>query len=192
MIKRVCVYCASSSKAAAIYKSEAYRLGEILAKEGIACNYGGGSIGLMGELARSMIKNGGEITGIIPKFMVDKGWGNPNVKQIEVETMHERKERMVSDVDAAIALPGGCGTLEELMEVITWKQLSLFNKPIIILNINHYFDPLLELLQKAINEDFMREEHLKMWNCIDSVENILYTIQNAHQWENDAINIAAI
>ena len=178
MIKRVCVYCASSSKAAAIYKSEAYRLG--------------GSIGLMGELARSMIKNGGEITGIIPKFMVDKGWGNPNVKQIEVETMHERKERMVSDVDAAIALPGGCGTLEELMEVITWKQLSLFNKPIIILNINHYFDPLLELLQKAINENFMREEHLKMWNCIDSVENVLYTIQNAHQWENDAINIAAI
>ncbi len=192
MIKRVCVYCASSSKAAAIYKSEAYRLGEILAKEGIACNYGGGSIGLMGELASSMIKNGGEITGIIPKFMVDKGWGNPNVKQIEVETMHERKERMVSDVDAAIALPGGCGTLEELMEVITWKQLSLFNKPIIILNINHYFDPLLELLQKAINENFMREEHLKMWNCIDSVENVLYTIQNAHQWENDAINIAAI
>lgn len=192
MIKRVCVYCASSSKAAAIYKSEAYRLGEILAKEGIACNSGGGSIGLMGELARSMIKNGGEITGIIPKFMVDKGWGNPNVKQIEVETMHERKERMVSDVDAAIALPGGCGTLEELMEVITWKQLSLFNKPIIILNINHYFDPLLELLQKAINENFMREEHLKMWNCIDSVENVLYTIQNAHQWENDAINIAAI
>lgn len=124
--------------------------------------------------------------------MVDKGWGNPNVKQIEVETMHERKERMVSDVDAAIALPGGCGTLEELMEVITWKQLSLFNKPIIILNINHYFDPLLEMLQKAINENFMREEHLKMWNCIDSVENVLYTIQNAHQWENDAINIAAI
>ena len=162
MIKRVCVYCASSSKAAAIYKSEAYRLGEILAKEGIACNYGGGSIGLMGELAKSMIKNGGKITGIIPKFMVDKGWGNPNVKQIEVETMHERKQRMVSDVDAAIALPGGCGTFEELMEVITWKQLSLFNKPIIILNINHYFDPLLDMLQKAINEDFMREEHLKM------------------------------
>ena len=82
MIKRVCVYCASSSKAANIYKKEAFRLGEILSNEGIACNYGGGSIGLMGELAQSMIKNGGEITGIIPKFMVEKGWGNPNVKQI--------------------------------------------------------------------------------------------------------------
>lgn len=192
MIKRVCVYCASSSKAANIYKKEAFRLGEILSNEGIACNYGGGSIGLMGELAQSMIKNGGEITGIIPKFMVEKGWGNPNVKQIEVETMHERKQRMIRDVDAAIALPGGCGTLEELMEIITWKQLSIFNKPIIILNIDNYFSPLLEMLQKAVNENFMREEHLKMWNCINSVEEVLHTIKNAHQWDNNAINIAAI
>ena len=192
MIKRVCVYCASSSKAANIYKKEAFRLGEILSNEGIACNYGGGSIGLMGELAQSMIKNGGEITGIIPKFMVEKGWGNPNVKQIEVETMHERKQRMIRDVDAAIALPGGCGTLEELMEIITWKQLSIFNQPIIILNIDNYFSPLLEMLQKAVNENFMREEHLKMWNCINSVEEVLHTIKNAHQWDNNAINIAAI
>lgn len=192
MIKRVCVYCASSSKAAEIYKKEAYRLGEILSQKGIACNYGGGSIGLMGELSKAMIRNGGEITGIIPKFMVEKGWGNPEVRQIEVETMHIRKERMVYDVDAAIALPGGCGTLEELMEIITWKQLSLFNKPIIILNINHYFDPLLEMLGKAIHENFMREEHQNMWNCVTSVEEIIDTIQNAHHWDNDAINIAAI
>lgn len=192
MIKRVCVYCASSSKVDSIYKKEAFLLGSILSKEGIACNYGGGSVGLMGELADAMCKNSGEITGIIPKFMVEKGWGNPNIKQIEVDTMHERKQRMIKDVDAAIALPGGCGTLEELMEIITWKQLSIFNKPIIILNVNHYFDPLIEMLEKAISENFMREEHKKMWVCVSSAEEVIKNIKNAPHWDDEAINFAAI
>lgn len=192
MIKKVCVYCASSTQIAACYKKEAYKLGEILSQHKIHCFYGGGSVGLMGELSKSMVENGGEITGVIPQFMVDEGWNNAAVKQIVVDTMHERKRLMIENVDAAIAMPGGCGTFEELLEVITWKQLGIFTKPIIILNINHYFDPLLELFQKAVDEKFMRNEHLQIWSVAEHAEDVLQAIEAAPKWGNDAIGFAAL
>ncbi|MCQ2230721.1 MAG: TIGR00730 family Rossman fold protein [Paludibacteraceae bacterium] len=183
MTKRVCVYCASSSQVDDKYKMAARRLGEILSENNIGCNYGGGAIGLMGELAQSMVDHHGDITGIIPRFMVERGWDNPLVKEIETPDMHSRKERMVQDVDAAIALPGGCGTLEELLEIITWKQLGLFLKPIIILNVDHYFDPLVAMLDKCVEENFMSEQLKKTWTVVSSAEEVLPAIQQAHGWE---------
>lgn len=183
MTKRVCVYCASSSQVDDKYKMAARRLGEILSENNIGCNYGGGAIGLMGELAQSMVDHHRDITGIIPRFMVERGWDNPLVKEIETPDMHSRKERMVQDVDAAIALPGGCGTLEELLEIITWKQLGLFLKPIIILNVDHYFDPLVAMLDKCVEENFMSEQLKKTWTVVSSAEEVLPAIQQAHGWE---------
>ena len=191
-MRKVCVYCASSTQVAACYKTEAYRLGEIFAGNSIHCLYGGGSVGLMGELSKAMLKNGGMITGVIPQFMVDQGWGNESVEQIVVSTMHERKRLMLEDVDAAIALPGGCGTLEELLEVITWKQLGIFVKPVVILNVNHYFDPLLEMLNKAVDEKFMRSEHLRIWSVVKHAEEVLPAIGQAPEWRKDAIGMAAL
>lgn len=182
MTKRVCVYCASSSQVDKRYKEEARKLGEILSDNGIACNYGGGAVGLMGELARSMNEHKGEITGIIPHFMVERGWDNPDVTEIETSDMHSRKRRMTQDVDAVVALPGGCGTLEELMEIITWKQLGLFLKPIIIVNINHFFDPLLSMLDHCVEERFMSGELKNTWTVVDSAAGVLEAIQTGQNW----------
>lgn len=193
MIKRVCVYCASSSQVDEKYKQAARRLGEILSEKGIGCNYGGGAIGLMGELAKSMVKHQGDITGIIPHFMVERGWDNPAVVEVETDSMHTRKERMAQNVDAAIALPGGCGTLEELMEIITWKQLGLFLKPIIILNTDHFFDPLLAMLDKCVEENFMSEQLKKTWTVVNTAEEVIPAIQNAYGWEeNDSHKYASL
>jgi uncharacterized protein (TIGR00730 family) len=192
MIKKVCVYGASSTQIDSSYKKEAFRLGEILADREIHCLYGGGSVGLMGELATAMKNNHGYITGIIPRFMVERGWGNDRVEQIIVETMHERKRLMLEDVDAAIALPGGCGTLEELLEVITWKQLGLFIKPIVILNVNGYYDPLFSMMGKAIDERFMREEHARIWNVATQADEVLPAVLSSPLWGKDAISMAAL
>jgi uncharacterized protein (TIGR00730 family) len=124
--------------------------------------------------------------------MVNEGWGNEKVEQIVVNTMHERKRLMLEGVDAAIAMPGGCGTLEELLEAITWKQLGIFTKPIVILNTNHYFDPLLEMLDKAIAEKFMREEHRPIWSVVLEADDVLPAIEQAKEWRKDAIGFAAL
>ncbi|MCQ2209901.1 MAG: TIGR00730 family Rossman fold protein [Paludibacteraceae bacterium] len=193
MIKRVCVYCASSSKVAEEYKNQAFRLGQLLAEAKIETKFGSGSVGLMGELSKGVLSKNGTIIGVIPQFMVDEGWGNAFVtKQIVTNSMHERKKTMVEDIDAAIALPGGCGTMEELLEIITWKQLGLFDKPIIILNVNHYYDDLLHMMDKIVAENFMRNEHLKMWTVVENAEQILPTIESMPAWSQNARTFAAI
>jgi len=175
------------------YKTEAYRLGAALSEAGVACLYGGGSVGLMGKLSEAMVARHGSITGIIPKFMVDEGWDNPDVEMVVVNTMHERKYKMLESVDAAVALPGGVGTFEELMEAITWKQLGIFTKPIVILNVDNYFGPFLEMMQKAVDERFMRSEHLRLWCVVERAEEVLPAIANAPVWRSeDAIGIAAL
>ncbi|MCQ2194679.1 MAG: TIGR00730 family Rossman fold protein [Paludibacteraceae bacterium] len=190
---RVSVYCASSTKVSASYKREAYELGRILSEEKVACNYGGGSVGLMGELAQAMLDFGGSITGIIPQFMVDQGWDNPKVETVVVNTMHERKQRMVKDADAAIAMPGGIGTFEELLEVITWKQLGLFLKPIVILNVDNYYGPMLAMLEKAVDEQFMRREHLELVTVVSSAAEVIPAIRKAAEWSRDeALSKAAL
>ena len=193
MIKRVCVYCASSSKVAEEYKRQAYNLGRIFADEGVEVNFGSGSVGLMGELARGVLSRNGRLTGIIPQFMVDEGWGNDAVPcQIVTKDMHERKQKMVDGVDAAVALPGGCGTMEELLEVITWKQLGLFKKPVVIVNVNEFYNPFLRMMDHIVSENFMRKEHKKIWTVVSDASEVLGAIMKSDDWADDARKYAAM
>ena len=170
-INSVCVYSASSTKIDAVYFQAADTLGYLLAEHRIRLINGAGSIGLMRSVADAVLKNGGEVTGVIPRFMVEQNWHHTGLTElIEVESMHERKRKMADLSDGIIALPGGCGTLEELLEIITWKQLGLYLNPIVILNINGFFDPLLEMLEKAIDENFMRRQHGDIWKVAQTPE----------------------
>lgn len=191
--KTVCVYCASSSKADKIYTDAAYTLGKQLAEKEIRCVFGAGKTGLMGALAQGVKENNGEIIGIIPEFMIEEGWGNEELTQLHITpNMHLRKETMAKLSDAVIAMPGGCGTLEELMEIITWKQLGLFTGTIIILNINNYYTPLIEMLNRAIEQNFMREEHKAIWQIATTPQDAVKAIEEATEWRRDARKIAAI
>ena len=150
-IKNVCVYSASSTKIAKVYFDVAEELGRLLAEKKINLINGAGCIGLMAATSDAALAAGGTVTGVIPHFMVEQGWHHTGLTRlIETETMHERKRMMADLSDGVIALPGGCGTLEELLEIITWKQLGLYLNPIIILNINGFYNPLLEMLQRAV------------------------------------------
>ena len=169
--KQVVVYCASSSQIDKIYFDIAERLGQLLAEDNISCINGAGKQGLMGALNDSVIRHGGHVKGIIPQFMIDSGWCHSGLSELLVtETMHNRKAKMAEMADAAIALPGGMGTLEELAEIITWKQLGLYKNPVIILNANGYYTPLLDFFDKMIGEKFMREEFRKFWHVANSPE----------------------
>lgn len=173
-IQSVCVYCASSTRVDPVYINAAKRLGTLLGERGIRVINGAGSIGLMRIISDAVLENSGTVTGVIPRFMMQNGWGHSGLTElIEVETMHERKQIMADQADAVIALPGGCGTLEELLEIITWKQLGLYNGPIVILNINRYFDPLIEMLSRAIEEQFMHPGHASIWTVVDTPEEAL-------------------
>lgn len=192
-MKTICVYCASSTQVKPSYFVATALLGKILAKANLSIVYGGGSMGLMGMLADSMLENGGKITGVIPRFMCDVEWNHTNLTElILVETMHERKEKMAMMADAVVALPGGCGTLEELLEVITWKRLGIFTKPIIIVNLEGYFDDLITMLNRAVDEHFMREEHRKMWEVVENPNDVLRAIQLSAKWDEKARSFAAL
>ena len=192
-IKSVCVYCASSSKINPDYFEAAREIGRLLAQRGMRCVCGAGNQGLMSTLADSVLAHGGEVLGVIPQFMIDEGWCHPGLTQTVVTAdMHERKERMAQEADAVIALPGGCGTLEELFEIITWKQLGLFLNPIVILNTDGYYDPLIEMLHKAIDENFMRREHERMWLVAQTPQEAIDAIEQAPAWDPSIRKIAAI
>jgi uncharacterized protein (TIGR00730 family) len=193
MVQTLCVYCAASAKVNQVYLDAAADLGQALAEHNVHCVYGAGHIGLMGSLADAIIENGGEITGVIPRFMIEQNWNHQGLETVIVtETMHERKAKMASMSDAAVALPGGCGTMEELLEIITWKQLGLFPKPIIIVNVNGYFNPLIEMLNKAIEEQFMRSEHGKIWQVVDSSSQVLSAISAMPSWEQNTLDLAVV
>ena len=139
------------------------------------------------------VENGGEVLGVIPRFMIDEGWCHKGLTEtIVTADMHERKERMAQEADAVIALPGGCGTMEELFEIITWKQLGLFLNPIVILNIDRYYNPLIEMLHNAIGENFMRQEHARMWQVAQTPQEAVDAIQNIPVWDKNIRKIAAI
>lgn len=165
------VYSASSDAIDKVYVDAATRLGELLAEKNITCINGGGNLGLMGAVIDSVLSHGGKVKGVIPKFMVDSGWSHQNLtEQIVTNTMHERKQKMAELSNAAIALPGGVGTLEELLEIITWKQLGLYKHPIIILNTNNYYSSLLEMFDNMIEQSFMHERYRDMWQVVDTPE----------------------
>jgi uncharacterized protein (TIGR00730 family) len=192
-IKNVCVYSASSTKIAQVYFAEAEKLGRLLAEKGINLINGAGCIGLMGAISDAALAAGGTVTGVIPRFMVEQGWHHQGLTRlVETETMHERKQLMANMADGVIALPGGCGTLEELLEIITWKQLGLYLNPIVILNTGGYFNPLLEMLEKSLDEHFMRPEHRALWQVAETPEqavDLLYTIP---RWDAKLRKIAAV
>lgn len=182
-IQSVCVYCASSTHINQVYTDAAKTLGTLLGQKGIRVINGAGSIGLMRIISDAALEAGGNVTGVIPRFMVENGWGHAGLTElIQVETMHERKQLMANLADAVIALPGGCGTLEELLEMITWKQLGLYNGPVIILNTNGYFNPLLEMLNQAVDEQFMHPQHALIWTVVNTPEDaVLFNTKEYHR-----------
>lgn len=192
-IHSVCVYSASSTKIASVYFEAAEKLGSLLAKQHIRLINGAGSIGLMRSVADAVLENGGEVTGVIPHFMVEQNWHHTGLTElIEVTSMHERKQKMANLSNGIIALPGGCGTLEELLEIITWKQLGLYLNPIIILNVNGFFDPLLEMLERAIEENFMRRQHGDIWKVARTPEEAVELLQTTPVWDASIRKFAAI
>lgn len=160
----VCVFCASSANIDERYLADARELGNLLAQGGWRCVNGGGAVGLMGAVTDGTLDAGGEVTGVIPEFMVDNGWCYDRLMDVVVTAdMHQRKQMMSNMADAVIALPGGVGTLEELLETLTWRQLGLVKVPIIILNTLGYYDLLLAMLRHAIDEGFMKPSHGQLW-----------------------------
>lgn len=192
-LRSVCVYCASSTKIPAIYFEVANKLGRLLGELQLNVVNGAGNIGLMRAVSDATLEAGGTVTGVIPHFMVEQNWYHKGLTQlIEVETMHERKQKMANLSDACIALPGGCGTLEELLEIITWKQLGLYVNPIVILNVNHYYDPLLQLFEQAIQEQFMRPQHQRLWAVAETAKEAVQLIYSEPLWDPTLRKIAAI
>ena len=192
-IKNVCVYSASSTKIAPVYFAAAEELGRLLAMRSINLINGAGSIGLMAATSNAALSAGGTVTGVIPRFMVEQNWHHSGLTRlVETETMHERKQLMAEMSDGVIALPGGCGTMEELLEIITWKQLGLYLKPIVILNINGFYDPLLEMLQRTIDGHFMRPEHGTIWQVATSPQEAIDLLYTTPWWDKNVRKIAAI
>jgi uncharacterized protein (TIGR00730 family) len=192
-INRVCVFCASSRLVNKIYLEAAYRLGVILARESITIAYGGGAVGLMGELANGSLAEGGTVIGVIPEFMYELEWGYEKISELKiVKDMHERKKLVMQDSDAIIALPGGCGTLEELFEALTMKRLGFYLNPIVLVNVNGFYDPLIKQLGRCVDERFMDERHREMWSVVHSPEDVLKAIQDSPKWKTEARDFASV
>jgi len=190
---KVCVYCASSDQIDQKFFKATEKLASEFVKENIAAVCGGGANGLMGQLANTMLAEGGKIKGIMPKFMDDVEWSHKGIKDFEfTDTMQERKERLIDGVDGVVALAGGCGTMEELFEVITMKRLGLFMKPIVILNTESYYDELKSLMEKMVAEKFMAQQHLEMWTFVNEPEEVIPALKSAKQWSEDAISFATL
>lgn len=192
-INKVCVYSASSTQIDEAYFTAARTLGTLLAEKGISLINGAGKMGLMAAVTDAVMQHGGEAIGVIPRFMVEQGWHHTDMSQLlVVNDMHERKQTMARLSDAVIALPGGCGTLEELLEVITWKQLGLYLNPIILLNTKGYFTPLLEMMQRAVDEHFMRTQHAAIWRVAQTPEEAVEMLFTTPRWDSSVRKFAAI
>jgi len=173
-MKAVCVYCGAKSGTDPDHAAAARLAGRVLARRGLRLVYGGGKVGLMGELADAALQAGGDVIGIMPELLFDKEIGHGGVQElIVVPSMHARKARMVELSDAFIALPGGFGTLDELFEALTWRQIGYHAKPIGLLNVNGYYDPLLAFARHAHEQGFLAAEHLAMLNVDTDVGRLL-------------------
>jgi len=190
---RICVYAASSPQAAPEFHAAARATGEILASNGCSIVYGGGSQGLMGSLADGALARGGEVIGILPKFMADLEWGHPGLTHLDlVEDMRERKHKLLTGSDAVVALPGGCGTLEELFEAITLKRLGLYFNPIVLLDTNGFYAPLQAFLEQVIAEKFLNPGHAAMWSLVSEPADVLPRIRQTPAWREDARDYAIV
>ena len=193
MEQTICVYCASSRRCDPVYHEAAYRVGEVLAENGFGVVYGGGISGSMGAVADGALARGGTVRGILPRFMMDLEWGHPRLTELRiVEDLRIRKHLMLSGSHGVVALPGGCGTLEELFEALTLKRLGLYVHPIVLLNTRNYFAPLIALLEHAVEEQFMGKQHLAMWQVIAEPEEIPHALATAPPWSEAAREFAAV
>jgi uncharacterized protein (TIGR00730 family) len=189
----ICVFASSSNRIDAEYASAASSLGKLLAQAKMDIVYGGGGIGLMGQLADAVIVNGGKITGVIPSFMIDEGWNHSEVEEMIITSdMGDRKKKMFSLADAVVALPGGVGTLEELTEAMTLKQLGIYKGPIIILNTLGFYNSLIDFLEHMVSGNFLRYEHKGMWEIAGSVEEVMDLLGKKDNWHQDPRSIARI
>jgi len=192
-IQRVTVYAASSQALSPDYINAAGRLGRTLADAGITIIYGGGGHGLMGAMADAALQGGAKVHGIIPEFLTRVEAGHQKLTSLEiVEDMRTRKAKMLEHADAVVALPGGCGTFEELFEAMTLKRLGQFLGPIVLINTGGYYDRLLEFLHHSVDEHFMNRTHLKMWQSVDEPEQVLDALGQAPAWSANAIAHAGV
>lgn len=175
----IVVYCGSSPGTNPIYKEVAVELGEKMAARNIRLIYGGGGYGLMGHVADAVLQHGGEVTGVIPNFLADLEVAHKTLTELHyVGTMHERKFKMVQLAKGVIALPGGYGTFDELFEILTWRQLKLYDGPIAIININGYYDSMLQQLNRMVTDGFLKPENRALLAVANSVDEALSTIEN--------------
>lgn len=189
----ITVYSASSGQVPEIYVAAARELGRLIARGSHTLVNGAGRTGLMGAVTDACLAEGGRAVGIIPQFMVEQHWQHEGMTELIVTPdMHRRKERMAEMSDACIALPGGVGTMEELLEVITWKQLGLYVNPIVILNTDGYYDPLLQLLQRAVDERFMRSLHADIWRVAATPAEALELALTTPLWDKSVQKYAAL
>lgn len=173
-LSAVCVYCGSRHGARPAFTEAARRLGEVLAEADIRLIYGGGAVGLMGVAAQAALDAGGRVTGIIPEFLDTAEVGKANLTELHrVPSMHARKAWMAEEADAFVVLPGGLGTLDETFEILTWKQLRLHDKPIVLVNVEGFWDHFVHLIEHQVREGFVLEAYLRLFRIVDSVESVL-------------------
>ena len=190
---RICVYAASSDQCDPIYHAAARELGRLLGAAGCTVVYGGGSSGSMGAVANGALEAGGEVIGILPRFMADLEWGHPGITRLElVEDMRERKHRLLTGSDAVVAVPGGSGTLEELFEAMTLKRLGLYFNPIVLLDTRGFYAPLDAFMQQVVAERFMNPEHAAMWSLVAEPQDVLPRIHATPRWREDARKLAVV
>ena len=191
--KKIAVYCASSTQIDECYFKDARRLGQLMGEQGVTLINGAGNMGLMAESANGCLEAGGKAIGVIPTFMIKEGWCHDGMTQIiETTDMHERQAKMAEMNDAGIFLPGGIGTFAEMTELIMWKQLGLYLKPIVLLNTGGYFDSMLNTLHQAIKENFMRPVHADTWCVAPTPEEALRMALETPLWDTSIRRFAKI
>jgi uncharacterized protein (TIGR00730 family) len=185
---RLCVFCGSNAGASSIYAESARQLGMAMANRGIGLVYGGGNVGLMGLLADSVLDQGGEVIGVMPEHLVRAEIAHGKLTSLEVvETMHERKARMADLADAFVALPGGFGTFDEIFEILTWNQLGLLAKPVVLFDVDSFFEPMLAMIDKAVDAGFVRSAHRMLAQRAYTVDEVIALAsspvpETPHKW----------
>lgn len=180
-MRRICVFCGSRSGVKPAYQAAAEALGKLLAERGIELIYGGGNVGLMGVVADACLAAGGKVVGVIPRALLEWEVGHQGLTRLEVvDSMHTRKARMAELADGFVALPGGLGTFEELFEVLTWAQLGFHNKPVALLNVDDYYLPLIQLMERGVDEGFMKQENRGLLLVEDNLTGLLRAMSAYH------------
>lgn len=180
-IHALCVYCGSSAKGSEVHHEAAGHLGKIFADNDVRLVYGGACVGMMGMIADAVMDAGGEVTGITPHHLKELESGHEGISElIVVDTMHERKQLMFDKSDGFVIMPGGFGTMDELFEIMTWKQILLHEKPIVVVNIDGYWNPLKDLIEHVIQNGYAHEKHRSLVTFVDSVDDVLVALEKMH------------